>query len=130
MAVEILTVSLSPETIDELAKRVAYLIQSGNHTTTQSNPPSAQTPQPAEAPASAPQADPWLNSAPQPQQAAPQAFAGGQSAPQQYPVPAPQPHATQAPTCAHGPMRYVAAGTAQTGRQYAAFWGCPRPKGS
>ena len=133
MSVEILTVSLSDESINNIAEAVIRRIQAiGGAAATQSNPPVAQTPQPAEPSGFQPQADPWTN--PAPAQAAPQATQPAPQSPaQQYQPPAPQQpqQAVQTPTCAHGPMRYVPAGFSQsTGRAYGAFWGCPAPRGA
>ena len=35
-----------------------------------------------------------------------------------------QQNSAPAPSCAHGPMRYKAAGTSKTGNAYSAFWAC------
>lgn len=129
MSVEILSVSLSDESIERIAQRVAQL--TGGVPVTQSNPPSPQTTQPAESPGFQPQGqDPWDSATPanqwqphaQPQQQAPQ---------QQYQAPPQQAYQQQgqAPVCAHGPMRFVQAGVSGSGKPYGAFWGCSAPRG-
>lgn len=119
MAVEIFTVSLSDESIQGIAREVWRMV--GDKLATESNPPSAQTPQPAASPASAEQGDPWQNQAPPPQSQ------GSQPQPYQQS----QQQNAQVPTCAHGPMRYVPAGVSQsTGRAYPAFYGCQLPRGA
>ena len=121
MSIEILTVSLSDESIQRVAERVAELLNGSpvhnNRSTTQSNPPSSQNPQGAERSgfqqeARAPQnADPWDD--PQPAQNQPQ---NDQEGP---------------PTCNCGqPKRWVPPGFSQnSGKAYKGFWACPQPRG-
>ena len=75
---------------------------------------------------------------PAPQQAAPvQDPWNGQPTQQQPPPPqvpqqpqVPQAPQGSAPSCTHGQMRYVPAGYSKsTGKAYAAFYGCPAPRG-
>lgn len=124
MSVEILTVSLSDESIEKLAQRL-WEIGTGNGAVTLSNPPSPQTPQGAEQPGFQQGPPPSQNSAPDPwtQPQAPQ---------QQYQQPAQQaqPQQGQVPTCAHGPKRWVPPGFSQnTGKSYPGFYACPAPRG-
>lgn len=116
MALTILTVSLDDASIEAVAQRVVQLW--GNPQPAPQAAPATPPAQPAAPPAAPPQpqADPWAP--------------GAQPQPPAAPA-APAAPTTAAPTCAHGPMRYVPAGFAQsTGRAYAAFWGCPQPKGA
>lgn len=123
MAVEILTVSLSDESIEAVAKRVAQIM--GGHitlvsgeTVTQSNPPSSQNPQSAERSGFQPEGrapqnnDPWEDQQPQQRQ------------PQQNDQEGP-------PTCNCGqPKRWVPPGFSQnSGKSYQGFWACPQPRG-
>jgi hypothetical protein len=39
------------------------------------------------------------------------------------------PPGQQAPVCAHGPAKYVAAGISKAGKPYNAFWACQAPQG-
>lgn len=127
MAVEILTVSLSDDSVERLAQRVAQLMDTAGSPT-----PTAQSQGPAQ---SAPQADPWTGPEPSDigqwpqggqQQAAPQQ---SYQAPQQQQYP--QAQQGNGPTCNHGPMRYVPAGFSQSsGKAYGAFWGCTAPRGA
>lgn len=113
MSVEILTVSLSDESVEKLAYRTAVLLHErmgGNQSTTHSNPPSQNSHSTQSGPNY--DDDPWAgtNATPPPSQ--------GQ-----------QQQQSNAPRCAHGEMRYVPAGFSQsTGRSYDAFWGCSGPR--
>jgi hypothetical protein len=118
MAIEILTVSLSDESIEAVARRVAEIVrvdagidQPGvDRMVTQSNPPSSQNLQGAERSGFQQNSDPWLDS-PDSQQRQAQT----QGPPDRY--------------CTHGKMRYVPAGVSASGRSYGAFYGCPLPRG-
>lgn len=80
--------------------------------------------------------------APQPQQAPQPDPWGGPATTGAPPAAQPQPAPTYSggavnstpqgnPTCAHGEMRYVPAGFSRnSGKGYAAFWGCPAPRGT
>lgn len=131
MSVEILTVSLSDESVERIAQRVAQLTAGGAASYSPVGSP-GQTPQPAQSPGPSQQGDPWANTpvaAYSQQQAQPQQQY--QQAPQQAP---PQPtqyqQQGQAPVCAHGPMRFVQAGVSGSGKAYGAFWGCSAPRGA
>lgn len=115
MAVEILTVSLSDESILRLADAVAQRL--GNQATTESNYPSPEPQGAPSAPVSQGQPDPW---------------SGQQAPPQQQQAPVQQqPAAGGPPTCRHGVMRFVPAGFSQsTGRAYPAFYGCQAARGA
>jgi len=53
------------------------------------------------------------------------------AAQQQAQQPAAQPQQqAPAPSCAHGPMRFKAAGTSKAGNAYNAFWSCTGPRES
>lgn len=41
----------------------------------------------------------------------------------------PQQSQPPAPSCAHGPMKFRAAGTSAAGKAYSAFWSCTQPRG-
>lgn len=110
MAVEILTVSLSEDSIELLARAVARHM--GDRATTQSNPPSSQNPQGAERSgfrqeSRAPQNDdPWEDT-PQHEQ--------GQEQPR---------------FCAHGEMTYFPPGYSKTkNKAYGASFRCPQTRG-
>lgn len=139
MSVEILSVSLSDESVERLAQRVAQLV--GGQPATHSNPPSSQNPQDAAGPASGGNDDPWQNQPPAQNQQQGQ-YMGQQGQWQQQPVqqqsPPPQQQTqqynVQGPTCAHGAMRYVPSGVIKSGprqgQTFPAFYGCPLPKGA
>jgi hypothetical protein len=134
MSVEILSVNLSNETIEALAERVAALLDRGNRTTTQSNPPSAQNPQGAGSPEPGQPADPWGNGnvpqqAPQAPQAPVQQY---QTAPPYSPQQQPQngQQDQRGFNCAHGSMRFVPAGkNRNTGESYGAYYACGLDRG-
>ena len=136
MAIEILTVSLSDESIQRVADLVTgkvLSIMQGGLATTDGNPPSPQTPQDAERQGFQPQGDPWLNQNPTPpaQQQQYQPTPSSQQQPQ-YQPPQQPPAVQQGPPkrfCPHGEMRFVPAGTTQQGKQYNAFYGCPLQRG-
>jgi len=136
VSVEILSVSLSDESVEALAQRLAQLL--GAPPVTQSNPPAAQTPQPAASPESGEPADPWQNQQAQQYQPQPQQYQQQAPPPQQYqqapPAQQGQQYNAQVPTCAHGPMRYVPGGTIKSGpragQSYPPFYGCQLPKGA
>jgi hypothetical protein len=130
VSVEILTVSLSDESIGRLAMQIASLLK-GVAPTTQSNPPSSQNPQDANGPGSGGQGDPWLNQnggqqqqAQQYQQGPPQGQQGqyqGQQQGQQQ----------GGHNCAHGQMTFVPAGTNRnTNEAYNQYWKCPLQRGA
>lgn len=128
MAVEILTVSLSDESIQEIARQVFNLVNRKVQAVTQSNPPSSQNPQDAGAPVSGQQGDPWLNSGgqylPQPTQQNGQQYQQGYVQQQ-----APQPQGGH--NCAHGPMTFVPAGVNRnTNEPYSQYWKCPLQRGA
>jgi hypothetical protein len=118
MAVEILTVSLSDESIEKIALRVSSMLNA-DRPVTQSNPPSPQNPQSAERSGFQQEAGGWGNPAPQQTQQAP---------PPQAP---PQQGQDGLPTCQCGqPMRWVAPGFSQnSGKAYNGFYACPKPRG-
>src|SRR5690348_10270942 len=135
LAVEILTIDLSDESVQRIAAEVHRLITQAP-SATQSNPPSPQYPQSAEPSGFQQQADPWLNQNPSPPQQqfgpppAPTTSQGVTAYPQQPTQP--QPAVQQAPPerfCPYGKMRFVPAGTNNQGRAYNAFYGCPLPRG-
>jgi hypothetical protein len=132
VSIEILTVSLSDESIQRVAEEIHRRITQ-QPATTSSNPPSPQTPQDAERPGFQQQGDPWLNQNPTPpaQQQQYQPTPSSQTQPQ-YQPPQQPPAVQQGPPkrfCPHGEMRFVPAGTTQQGKQYNAFYGCPLPRG-
>jgi hypothetical protein len=142
VSVEILSVSLSPETIEQVAQRVAYLIAGGP---TQAGPaPGAAQATPPAPPAPAAQNqgqgdyDPWAGTNTAPQGAAPNGQPYQQGQPSHYtpqgqqpPQQAPQAPQQGGPVCAHGPMKYVPGGFSKsTNRPYPAFWACTTPKGA
>lgn len=111
MAIEILSVSLSEESVARIADAVAAQLLPAQRATTHSNPPSAQNPQPAERPGFQQESDPWLDS-PDSQQ---------------------RPAVETGPAekhCRHGKMRFVEAGVSASGRKYNAFYGCPLERGN
>lgn len=119
MAVEILSVSLSDETIEGLANAVARLIRNqvlgGSQPAAESNPPSSETHRTRRDGVSEGGADPWTGNAPPPP-----------NNPQPDPNQAPA-----APRCEHGEMRFVKAGFSKnSGKAYNAFYGCPAPRGA
>lgn len=144
MAVEILSVSLSDDSLEKLAQRVAQLL--GNQPSTQSNPPSPETHRTRSDGVSEGRPDPWVGNAPadngqwpqggqqQGQQAnGPQGGYQGQQQQgyQQGPPPQRENQAPQAPQCMHGEMRFVPAGFSQSSKKaYNAFYGCPAPRGA
>jgi hypothetical protein len=140
VSVEILSVSLSPETIEQLAQRVAQLIGGGQPVPTA---PAAAPPQPTNAPAPQGQGDydPWAGTNTAGPAGHPGTPGAGPSAaappanqyqqPYQPPQQAPQAPQQGGPVCAHGPMRFVPGGFSKsTNRPYPAFWGCTAPKGA
>lgn len=134
MSVEILSVSLSDESVEALAQRLAQLL--GGQSVTQSNPPSAQNPQPAASPESQGQGDPWLNGqqGQQYQQGPPQGQGyqqgGYQQGPQQGGYQG-QGQQQGGANCAHGPMQFVPAGTNRnTNEPYSAYYKCPLQRGA
>jgi hypothetical protein len=138
VSIEILTVSLSDESIQRVAEEIHRRITQ-QPATTVSNPPSPQTPQDAERSGFQQQGDPWLNQNPTPpvqqQQAAAHGYVQQQYSQQAPPQSQPQqqvPAVQQGPPkrfCPHGEMRFIPAGTTQQGKQYSAFYGCPLPRG-
>jgi hypothetical protein len=111
MSVEILSVSLSDESIQALAIAVANRI--GSHA--QDAPSEAAQP---------PLDDPWAGTNTSPTTSG----APGTSAPQQ---PAQSHAGPVVPHCVHGEMRYVPGGFSKsTGRAYEAFYGCNTPRGT
>jgi hypothetical protein len=114
MPVEILTVCLSEESIEAVARHVALYLEKrnvGNQVTTQSNPGSSQNPQDANGPGSGQQGDPWLNQGGTPPQQG-QQQQGGQN-------------------CAHGAMMWQPPGTNRnTGESYSGYWKCPLQRGA
>lgn len=139
MAVEILSVSLSDESIEKIANRVAMLLTAseGNYPGTQSNHPSSETHRTQSGGVSQGQADPWTGAPPadtgqwpQQGQAVPSSPQSGYQGQQQGPPPQQENQAPQAPRCLHGEMRYVPAGFSKSsGKAYQAFYGCPAPRG-
>jgi hypothetical protein len=130
VSVEILSVSLSDDSIEKLAQRLHQLVTSGG-SVTQSNPPSSQNPQPAEQAGFQQPADPWADQAPAPQQQ--QQWPSQQPQQQQYQQQGPPPAVQQGPPeryCPHGKMRFVPAGTSAQGKPYGAFYGCPLERGN
>lgn len=113
MAVEILTVSLSDESIETLANRIAYILN-GPSPTTLSNPPSSETTQGAERSGFQPNDDPWLNSPDSQEQQRP-AVEQEQGPPKKF--------------CKHGEMRFIPAGVSGNGKKYNAFYGCTLQRG-
>jgi hypothetical protein len=143
VAVEILTVSLSDESIEKVAAAVARML--GNQPVAQSNPPAPETQRTQSGGFQQGQADPWVGDAPADQGAQPQPnyqqpyvnAQGTQASPypgQQGPPPNQQngyQQQGQTPTCNHGAMKYVPAGFSRsTNKAYNAFWGCPAPRGA
>jgi hypothetical protein len=155
VAVEILTVSLSDESIEKVAAAVARML--GNQPVAQSNPPAPETQRTQSGGFQQGQADPWVGDAPadtgQWPQGGPQASGniphqgqqfgppptpttsqGVTAYPQQGPPPNQQngyQQQGQTPTCNHGAMKYVPAGFSRsTNKAYNAFWGCPAPRGA
>lgn len=136
MSVEILSVALDPQTIEQIAQRVAQLIGGGQQAPTPA--PAAGPPAGSTAPAPGQEYDPWAgtNAAPagaQPGYAAP-ATAAPAAQPGTYaagPSAAAPPANPGGPVCAHGPMKYVPGGFSKsTNRPYPAFWACTTPKGA
>jgi hypothetical protein len=128
--IEILSVSLSDESIVAIAERVAMLLDKGNRPTTQSNPGSSQNPQDANGPGSGGQGDPWMNG--QQGQANP-AIQQGYVQPQgqQYQQGQPQGQQQGGHNCAHGPMTFVPAGVNRnTNEPYNQYWKCPLQRGA
>ena len=128
MAVEILTVSLSDESIGRLAMHIASLLKAPVPTT-DSNPPSPEFPQSAEPSGFSQQPDPWQNrvGTPPSQQNYPQ-----QAPPQQQYQQGSPPAVQQGPPqrfCPHGEMRFVPAGTNSQGKSYNAVYGCTLQRG-
>lgn len=129
MSVTIMSVNLDPDTIEQLAQRVAQLMGGGEQRNVVNVQPSGQVATTAQPGTLATQHgsadyDPWAgtNAAPQAPQAPTQAY---QPPAQQQPQQAPQ----GGPVCLHGPMRYVPGGFSRsTNRPYPAFFGCPQPK--
>lgn len=72
------------------------------------------------------QPDPWQASP-----VTPASYPAGAPTPVSTPQGGVAPTTGQAgPVCAHGPMRFVPAGFSKsTGKPYAAFYGCPAPRG-
>ena len=125
MSIEILTVSLSDESIDRIVTALHARMQHPQVTITQSNPPSAQNPQSAESPGFQQEADPWQNGG-VPQTAPPQPQPSYQPPAQVQPQQAPG----TTPVCAHGPKKWVPPGFSQTTQKsYQGFWACPAPRG-
>lgn len=116
MAVEILSVSLSDESIERLAQEVLRLMVNSNKAdlATQSNPPSSQTSQGAERSGFQASDDPWLNS-PDAQEQRP-AVEQEQAPPRKF--------------CKHGEMRFIPAGVSGNGKRYNAFYGCSLERGN
>jgi hypothetical protein len=113
VAVEILSVSLSEDSVSAIADRVAQLI-GGVRAITESSHPSSETTQSAERSGFQQPADPWLDSP--------------DAQPERH-----EPPATTEPAerhCRHGKMRYVKAGVSANGRKYNAFYGCPLERGN
>ena len=146
MSIEILTVSLSDESMEALAELIYARLQNGGmvmnagRVVTQSEPPSPNFPQSAEPSGFQAQPDPWQNGAGAPPVQQPQlsptaqVMTGYQAPPQQYQ--GPPPAVQQGPPdryCTHGKMRYVPAGVYQsgprTGQPRAAFYGCSLQRG-
>lgn len=134
MAVEILSVSLSDESVEKVAQRVAQLL--GNQPGTLSNPPSSETHRTRSEGVSEGQADPWTGAAPADNGNWPQGGppASGNVPHQNYqqaqPPPQQQNQGPPEPSCVHGTMRYVPAGFSKSsGKAYQAFYGCPAPRG-
>jgi hypothetical protein len=110
VSVEILSVTLSPESIEALAQRVAQLLGQGQWPTTESNPGSSQNPQGANGPGSGQQGDPWMNQNGGQQQQA-QQYQGPPNNQQQYQQGPPQGQQQGGGhNCAHGAMAFVPAG--------------------
>ena len=154
MSIEILSVSLSEESVEKLADAVTARLAARYgypSAATQSEPPSPNFSQSAEPSGFQQQPDPWQNgTAPQQQPYQPtpssQIQPQYQGAPQQSQLTptaqvmtgyqGPPPAVQQGPPdryCTHGKMRLVPAGTYQsgprTGQPRAAFYGCSLQRG-
>jgi hypothetical protein len=130
--IEILSVSLSPESVEALAQRVAQLLGQGQRPTTESNPGSSQNPQGANGPGSGGQGDPWMNqNGGQQQQGQYQGQQQGQQGPGQQFQGQSQGQQQGGHNCAHGPMAFVPAGTNRnTNEPYNQYWKCPLQRGA
>lgn len=133
MPVEILTVSLSDDSIEALANAVARLIrnqiQPGNYPAAESNPPSSETHRTRSDQVPQQGGDSW-GETPVDDGGWPQ---GGQSAqpPQQSQPPQQNQQQGGPKFCQHGEMRLVPAGFSQSsGKAYKAFYACPTPRGA
>ena len=117
MAVEILTVSLSDESIERIANAIADMLLPATRATTHSNHPSPQNPQGAE------------RSGFRQESRAPQQSDDGWDQPQQRQQP--QDGQEGPPMCNCGdPKRWVPPGYSErSGKSYPGFWACPRPRG-
>lgn len=137
--VQILSVSLEPEAVEQIAQRVVQLL--GNTQQAPAQAPAQNYVQPSVQVATTAQPAPVVSTAQPVQNGSadydPWAGTGATRAPVQQPVQPYQPQAPQqpqqapqgGPVCAHGPMRYVPGGFSRTSnRPYAAFYGCPQPK--
>ena len=138
MSIEILTVSLSDESIDRIVTALHARIQHPQ-TVTQSEPPSPNFSQSAEPSGFQQQPDPWQNgsSIPPAQPQMYQPTPSSQVQPQYQQPQGPPPAVQQGPPdryCAHGKMRYVPAGTYKSGPRMGqprgAFYGCPTERGT
>ena len=141
MSVEIMSVSLSDETIERLAQRIAQLAGQGQWPTTQSNPGSSQNPQGAGGPGSQQGGDPWMNQggAPSNQGQQNQGYQGQPNNGQQYQGGQQNQYQGQqggqqqqgGQNCAHGPMIFQPAGVNRnTQEPYDAYYKCPLQRGA
>lgn len=146
MSVEILSVSLSQESIEAVAQRVAQLLGQGQWPTTGSNPGSSQNPQDAAGPGSQQGGDPWMNGGGAPpqgqgqyqgqqnqgyqgQQGNGQRYQGGQQNQGQYQGGGQQQQGGH--NCAHGQMIFQPAGVNRnTNEPYDAYYKCPLQRGA
>lgn len=106
-----ITVQLDDEAIDFLAARIALKL-SGVESSQNVNPPQQNTHRTQTAQVSESDGSGWSNEA----------------APAQDEYRQPEP---EVPTCAHGPMKYVAGGySKRTNKPYDAFYACQGPRDS